>query len=177
MSKIKGKASPYGISQNFLTSTKTINQLLTKTTIDREDTVLEIGAGKGHITNALASKAKNVLTYEIDGLLAEKLKPYFDVKICHHLHREDFHPAPRVDCVMMEFIKKPHPDIPTAQRNAFTAFVQKAKQQGIGKLLTKKQISTALRLAGLPMIERSGNILYIQWLCLFRCRMQFGKQR
>lgn len=255
MSKIKGKASTYGISQNFLTSTKTINQLLTKTTIDREDTVLEIGAGKGHITNVLASKAENVLTYEIDALLAEKLKPklrenvrlvqgdflraalpetsykvfanipfsitteiirklttsehapdamwlimekgaakrfcgqpyetlsslqlkpYFDVKICHHLRREDFHPAPRVDCVMMEFIKKPHPDIPAAQRKAFAAFVQKAKQQGIGKLLTKKQISTALRLAGLPMIERSGNILYIQWLCLFRCWMQFGKQR
>ncbi len=255
MSKIKGKALPYSISQNFLTSSKTIDRLLSKTTINREDMVLEIGAGKGHITNALAEKAKSVLTYEIDGLLAEKLKPklpenvrliqgdflraelpktsykvfanipfsittdiirkltvsehapeamwlimekgaakrfcgqpyetlsslqikpYFDTRICHYLRREDFHPAPRVDCVMMEFIKRTHPDLPTAQRKAFAAFVQRAKQQGIEKLLTKKQISTALRLAGLPMIERSGNILYVQWLCLFRCWMQFGRQR
>ncbi len=254
MSKNKGQALPYSVSQNFLTSSKTINALLNKTTICKDDIVLEIGAGKGHITRALSNVAYKVLTYEIDGNLAEKLKPklpqnvrliqgdflcsalpkieykvfanipfsitteivrkltdaehgpkamwlvmekgaakrfcgqpyetlsslqikpYYETKICYHLRREDFHPAPRVDCVMVEFIKKTQPDLPYTQKKAFGVFIAKVKQQGIEKLLTKKQISTALRLAGLPMIERSSNMMYVQWLCLFRCWMQFGKK-
>ena len=246
---------PYSISQNFLTSRRTIDRMINKTSISKKDTVLEIGAGKGHITKALADTAGYVLTYEIDTVLAEKLKPklpenvrliegdflrdallkgkykvfanipfsrtteivrklteaidppeamwlimekgaakrfcglpketqsslcikpYFETKIVYHLRREDFHPAPRVDCVLVAFIRKAVPDIPAAERASFAAFTEKAKRLGIGSLLTKKQIATALRLAGLPMIERSGDILYVQWLCLFRCWKKFGKGR
>jgi hypothetical protein len=39
-------------------------------------------------------------------------------------------------------------------------------------MLTKRRISTALRLAKLPEIPESGNMLYVQWLCLFRCYSQ-----
>ncbi|MBQ2668245.1 MAG: 23S ribosomal RNA methyltransferase Erm [Clostridia bacterium] len=255
MSKNKGQALPYSISQNFLTSRRIIDRLLTHTTIQKSDTVLEIGAGKGHITKALADHAGDVLAYEIDGNLAEKIKPklpenvrliqgdflrctlpkekykvfanipfsrtteivrklteasnppdaawlimekgaakrfcgqpseninsllikpYFETRICYYLRREDFHPAPRVDCVLIEFIRKPKPDLPSTQKKAFAQFIKKAKQQGIETLLTKKQISIALRMAGLPPVERSGTILYVQWLCLFRCWMQFGKGR
>lgn len=255
MSKNNWQALPYSISQNFLTSRRTIDRLLQKTSITESDTVLEIGAGKGHITKALSDICGRVVTYEIDTQLAEKLapqlpenvrlikgdflrgalpnskykvfanipfsrtteivkkltgaanppeamwlimekgaakrfcgqpgetqsslmlKPYFDTKIIYHFRREDFHPAPRVDIVLMEFIKKPQPDLAPAQRASFAAFIEKAKRLGIYKLLTKKQISTALRLAGLPQIGPSGDILYVQWLCLFRCWQQFGKGR
>lgn len=255
MSKNQGRILPYSISQNFLTSRKTIARLLTRARITKQDIVLEIGTGKGHITRALAARAGSVITYEIDPILSEKLrgnlpenvqlmeqdflraplpkgkykvfanipfsrtteivekltgaanppkaawlimekgaakrfcgqpgetlrslqiKPFFDLKIQYHLQREDFHPAPRVDTVLLEFLRKPEPDLPLQQRAAFSTFISKVKQQGIHTLLTKKQISMALRLAGLPPIERSGTILYVQWLCLFRCWMRLGKER
>ena len=255
MSKNKGNSLPLSISQNFLTSRRTIDRMLQKTSIAENDTVLEIGAGKGHITHVLSEVCRRVIAYELDANLAEKLKPklsrnvqliagdflkctlpkesykvfanipfsrtteivrklteakepptamwlvmekgaakrfcglpketqsalclkpYFDLRIVYHLRREDFHPAPRVDCVLLEFVQKTVPDLPVSERAAFAAFVEKAKRQGLNGLLTKKQIATALRLAGLPMIERSGDILYVQWLCLFRCWKQFGKWR
>ena len=52
MSK-NNKGNPYSISQNFLTDRRIIDRLLSKTDISHNDTVLEIGAGKGHITKAL----------------------------------------------------------------------------------------------------------------------------
>ena len=41
--------------------------------------VLEIGAGKGHITKALAQKCRNVVSYEIDPALYHTLKSALDV--------------------------------------------------------------------------------------------------
>lgn len=70
----ENKGNPYGISQNFLTNRRVIDRLLSKTDISDSDTVLEIGAGKGHITKALSKRAKTVVSYEIDGNLYEKLK-------------------------------------------------------------------------------------------------------
>lgn len=254
MSKNNGKVMPFSVSQNFLTSRKTIDRLLRLTDLSEADTILEIGAGKGHITKALADTGKQVVTYEIDQKLAEKLapqlpnnvrlipndflrcplpkgtykvfanipfsrtteivrkltdaenapqsmwlimekgaakrfcgqpresrislqiKPFFDAQIVYHFRREDFHPMPRVDVVMLEFKHKLQPDLPVSQQAAFSAFFEQVHRKGLYKLLTKKQVSTALRLAGLPPIEPSGNMQYVQWLCLFRCWQQFGRK-
>ena len=242
--------SKFSISQNFLTSRKIIERLINKTNISDTDTVLEIGAGKGHITHALASRCNSVVSYEIDPklygslkpkladnvklycadfldfplpkgpykvfanipfsrtteilrkltsaqnlaegiwLVMEKgaakrfcglprenlssllLKPFFEVKIVYHFSRDDFHPAPGVDTVLIELKQKQCFDIAAHERSSFTAFVAHGQKYGLfgrNALLTKRQIATALRLADLPQIERSGDILYVQWLCLFRC--------
>ena len=105
-----------------------------------------------------------------------QIKPFFDVQIVYHFRREDFHPMPRVDIVMLEFQQKSHSDLPVSQQAAFSAFFEQVHRKGLYKLLTKKQVSTALRLAGLPPIEPSGNMQYVQWLCLFRCWQQFGRK-
>ena len=44
-------------SQNFLTKRQLIRKILNLSSITKEDTVLEIGAGKGHLTEALVKKA------------------------------------------------------------------------------------------------------------------------
>lgn len=249
---------PYSVSQNFLTSRALISRLLKMTSITKEDTVLEIGAGKGHITKALSDSCKTVISYEIDRKLYETLrpqladnvrlyhkdflscrlpsepylvfanipysrttdivrkltnarplpnaiwlvmekgaakrfcglpkdslqslliKPFFETKIIYHFKREDFHPAPRVDSVLVEWKRKELPDIHPTQKREFSAFLSHSLRYGLfgsRSLLTKKQIATALRLAGLPPIERSGNVLYVQWLCLFRCWLQYGKKK
>ena len=244
------------ISQNFLTGCKTINRLISKTTLSQSDTVLEIGSGKGHITKALSQKCRSVIAYELDPSLYAKLKPqlkdnvklyhadflkcrlpktpykvfsnipfsrtseiirklttsdnlptaiwlvmekgaakrfaglptenlnslllkpFYDSKIIWYFNREDFHPAPRVDTVLLELKLKQRFDILPEQRSAFAAFLNHSINRGIfssNALLTKKQIATALKRDSLPQIPISGDISYIQWLCLFRCWQKYSK--
>lgn len=256
MSKnIKGNSfRPFSISQNFLTSAKTINRLLRLTSITSNDYILEIGAGKGHITRALIKVCRKVDAYEIDPKLYKQLqgnlgdvkslnirhqdflkvtlphnepykvfsnipfsitssivrkltfaknppqeiwlvmekgaakrflgkphetlasisiKPFFDTKIVYYFSRQNFHPMPSVDAVLVHFKRKTNSDIPVHQQKAFIRFVEHSLHYGIERQLTKKQISTALKLAGLPNLQASREFLYVQWLCLFRCYCQF----
>lgn len=66
------------VSQNFLTSTRTIERLLAVANITRADAVWEIGAGKGHITRQLQKRCGQLTAVEIDpGLcraLGEKMR-------------------------------------------------------------------------------------------------------
>lgn len=233
----------YRISQNFLTSRRTICRLLAMTDISSTDVVLEIGTGKGHITRELAERCSRVITYEIDPLLAHSLqgtlppnvhlyqkdflraplpdmpykvfanipfnrttdilrrltqesrppecawlimekgaamrfsgagretefslllKPWWEVRIIRHLRREDFHPAPAVDCVLLELRRRTVPDLPLNERSSWHAFTHRALQQGLHGMLTPRQVSAALREAHIPM---SATMQYVQWLCLFR---------
>jgi len=246
----QGVTIPYSISQNFLTSGRAIRRLLSQTSITRQDHVLEIGAGKGHITRELAERCGRVTAYEIDQRLASTaraalsgrtnvklntgdflqarlpfqenykifanipfsltsqilrkiaaasnpaqevwlvveygaakrvlgvpresglslaVKPVYAPDILRRIDQRDFHPRPGVNCVLLHLLRKTEPDIPLSQRAAFLAFVQRACRDGLSRLLTKKQIAAALRQAELPEIAASGEILYVQWLCLFRC--------
>ena len=236
--------SEYGISQNFLTGGRIIRRLLSLTDLTVQDTVLEIGAGKGHITRALAESCGHVLTCEVDPRLASRLhgmlpdnvrlhqgdffrmplprrpykvfanipfnlttaiirrltdspnppqaawlimekgaamrfcgagresqaslalKPWWDVSIVYHLRREDFHPMPSVDCVLLEMRRKEQPDIPEKERSLWNRFIEQTSRCGLRGMLTPRQISAALRQAHIPM---SATMRYVQWLCLFRC--------
>lgn len=253
----KGNKSTYSVSQNFLTSRRVIRSLLRRTQITKADTVLEIGAGKGHITKALAEVSGKVISYEIDPVLYRRLatqlppsvclyqedflqcqlpkepyqvfanipfsrtteiirklttgkrmpkamwlvmekgaakrfcgspresvsslriKPYFETKIVYYFAKEDFHPAPSVDTVLVEWIRKSEPDLPVEEQSEFEAFLRYSFSHGVygaKALLTKRQISVALHRAGFPMIGPSGNMQYVQWLCLFRCWKRFGRR-
>lgn len=61
-------------SQNFLHSRKLVNKLIAQSNITKEDTVLEIGPGKGIITEALDRVAKEVIAVELDEKLFNNLK-------------------------------------------------------------------------------------------------------
>lgn len=69
------QSTRYGIqhSQNFLTNTNLVRQLVRDSGIGHNDTVLEIGPGKGIITRALADCAGRVLAIEKDEALAAEL--------------------------------------------------------------------------------------------------------
>ncbi len=252
MSKNNGR---YSVSQNFLTSRKTINRLISKTNISKEDCILEIGTGKAHITRQLAGISKRVITYEIDSNLHQKyagslppnvtainrdflkanlpktpykifanipfcktteiirkltqaenaadeiwlivekgaakrfcgnpnestdsllIKPFFNIEICAHLKREDFHPAPGVDTVLLHLSKKAQPDIAAHERKAYERFIRHSRKYGVcgsKAYLTKRQVSMSLKLANLPHAERSETMKYVQWLCLFRTYAKFN---
>lgn len=241
------------ISQNFLTSRKLIERIINLSNIHKQDTVIEIGTGKGHLTRTLCKKCGFLYSVEIDQRLYEQTKeklsgcqnlklihgdflkyhlptkkkykvfaniPYcittqiihkltdaanppcdiwlvvekgaarrftgksgesvqslclktgWDMEILYHFKRSDFHPMPSVDSVLLHLSRKVKPDIERREFREFQKFITHSLKYGLyGKksLLTKKQINTALKLEKLPPLNPGGEILYIQWLCLFRC--------
>ncbi len=247
----------FAVSQNFMTSKRLIERIVNLSTINKDDTVLEIGTGKGHLTSVLCKKCRYLYSIEIDKELFEKsaaklkevknlklingnflrfhlpkkeeykvfsnipyfitseiinklteapnppdeiwivlekgaakrfmgipretsksllLKPKWEMKILYHFRKEDFHPKPSVDSVLLHLSYKRKPDIDRADFGAYKKFVEHSVKYGLfGKksLLTKKQISLSLKLAQLPPLHENEETLYIQWLCLFRCYKMF----
>lgn len=246
-------------SQNFITNRKLIHRIIGFADFHASDTVIEIGTGKGHLTEELCRKAGMVCSVEIDRklytsagkrlaqfsnlkliygdflkydlpskgdyrvfanipyfittqiidkltqapnppsdiwLVMEKgaakrfigipketkksllLKVNWDMKIRYHFRREDFHPMPGVDSVLVHFAGKAMPDLNRSEYCEFQKFLDRSMKYGIcgkGGPLTKRQVSTALKQAGLPHAHEDGVTLYIQWLCLFRCYRKMGK--
>lgn len=83
------------LSQNFLTSGPIIRGLIDQSDLHGKDVVLEIGAGKGHITRELAKRCRRVIAYEIDPALCERLEETLPDNVT--LIRGDFmrHPLPK----------------------------------------------------------------------------------
>lgn len=102
------------------------------------------------------------------------LKPRFDMRILHHFRREDFHPAPAVDIAMLHLRRKETPDVSPEHWKHYERFVSGCLSRGMAKHLTKGQVAAAIKHLG-PQDSRSGTMLYVQWLCLFRC--WFAQQR
>lgn len=57
--------------QNFLKDNNILNNIVSKSEVDKDTLVIEIGVGAASLTTLLGVQAKNVLAYEID----EELKP------------------------------------------------------------------------------------------------------
>jgi len=222
-----GRNTPIFVSQNFLTAKQTIRRIVRIAGIKKSDHVVEIGAGRGHITRELSKTCMSVSAYEIDHNLSKRLctefnnsnvrvfhqdflsavlpkgaeykvfsnipfnrtsrivhkltssfsspcqawlvmekgaakrfagkphetfaslslKPFFDVDIRYYFRREDFHPMPSVDVVLVCLKRKETPDVPVSQRYFYEKFVKRYFNQ---------------------VIRTSRDISYIQWLCLFR---------
>jgi 16S rRNA (adenine1518-N6/adenine1519-N6)-dimethyltransferase len=70
------KAKKY-LGQNFLTSKKFIDDVIRTAKISSEDTIVEIGPGKGALTKPLLTEAKRVIAIEKDETLIEQLKEKF----------------------------------------------------------------------------------------------------
>jgi 16S rRNA (adenine1518-N6/adenine1519-N6)-dimethyltransferase len=76
--------------QNFIVDENIITNIVTKSEVDKDTLVIEIGPGAGSLTCGLAAAAKNVLCYEIDNslqqILQENLKKFDNVDVIY----EDF---------------------------------------------------------------------------------------
>ncbi len=74
------------LGQNFLFDKNLLRAIVRDGLVDESDTVLEIGAGAGTLTTALAETAKRVISFEIDKSLVDTL----DKVKCEHNNIE-FH--------------------------------------------------------------------------------------
>jgi 16S rRNA (adenine1518-N6/adenine1519-N6)-dimethyltransferase len=63
-----------GLGQNFLVDERVLKQILAKAEVGPEDTVLEVGAGLGTLTQALAERARRVVAVEVDPQLVPALR-------------------------------------------------------------------------------------------------------
>ncbi|HDD55239.1 MAG TPA: ribosomal RNA small subunit methyltransferase A [Chloroflexi bacterium] len=73
------------LGQNFLTDPNILDQIVRIAGVTATDTVLEIGAGLGHLTAQLARSARAVTAVELDGrfipILSERLAPYANITL------------------------------------------------------------------------------------------------
>ena len=81
---------PLSYGQNFLTSRGYIRKLIGYTDISPQDTVLEIGPGKGHITKELLPKCGRLIAVEADKKLFARLSKELEHEKKLDLHQGDF---------------------------------------------------------------------------------------
>lgn len=73
------------LGQNFVVDSSLLKKIISYASINREDVVIEIGAGLGFLTKLLSKKCRRVIAVEIDSKLAKILKEQL-----HGLHNLDF---------------------------------------------------------------------------------------
>lgn len=73
------------LGQNFLVDEKIIQKIIAEASLSADDTVIEIGAGAGFVTEKLAEISKKVIAIELDENAIEVLKqlPYENIEIIH----------------------------------------------------------------------------------------------
>jgi len=92
---------PAKLGQNFLIDKNVAQREVENSKITKDDIVLEIGPGKGVLTNLLAEKAKKVIAIEIDKKLVDNLElPDNVVLINDDAVKIDFKTLPRFNKIV-----------------------------------------------------------------------------
>lgn len=68
---------PTRLGQNFLKNDKIVEQIIKSANLSADDMILEVGPGKGILTEELAKNCKKVVAVEIDGELVSRLRKKF----------------------------------------------------------------------------------------------------
>ena len=76
--------------QNFIIDENIINNIMTKSNVDKDTLVIEVGPGAGSLTYKLADYAKKVICYEIDDTLSKVLEEVLSDKDNVEVIYEDF---------------------------------------------------------------------------------------
>lgn len=146
-------------SQNFLKNTELVRELVSKSSISKEDTVLEIGAGEGIITTELLNKAGDVVAFEIDRYLFEKLERKFQGNVSLQLKQGDFLSA--------DLLTRPYKVFSNVPFNITSAIIKKlffvSNPPDDAYLMIQKE--AALKFAGKPLDSKNSqfSVLLHPW--------------
>lgn len=77
------------LGQNFLTDRNIIGKILTSAAISADDQVLEVGPGRGALTDLLAAKVRRLVAIEFDRDLAALLRQRFADNQAVLIHEQD----------------------------------------------------------------------------------------
>lgn len=100
------------------------------------------------------------------------LKPLFELKIIHYFRKTDFKPVPGVDSVLLHIGKKAGPDLGPRDYMMYKDFVAYCFTQGkisLYRLFSKTQCKRLYKEYKISDSSTPSEILYVQWLALFRC--------
>ena len=159
-------AHEYKIFSNipFCITAKIIDKILSASTMPSEAwLVMQKGAAKRFCGLPYENKSSLIL------------KPFYDASIVYHFQNSDFHPSPKTKCVLVHFKLKEKPDIEKMYYNKYKKFITTCAKDGhydFNRVFTKNQLHSAKKAAGIQD-KQDGRILYVQWLCLFRCRLKW----
>src|SRR5882724_8536540 len=78
------------LGQHFLNDLDVVSTILAAAELSATDTALEIGAGKGVLTNGLAARVKRLVAIELDDTLAQGLKNRYKQKNSLEIVHSDF---------------------------------------------------------------------------------------
>jgi 16S rRNA A1518/A1519 N6-dimethyltransferase RsmA/KsgA/DIM1 with predicted DNA glycosylase/AP lyase activity len=114
-------------------------------------------------------------------------KPWFRIRIVRALRRTDFHPAPRVDSVLLQIEKRDPPLVHDEDAGLYKSFIRygfrvwksnlKLVFQNVFSFQQWRRLSADL---GFPMRAVPTELTFEQWLGLFAClkeRVPRGKQK
>lgn len=103
-----------------------------------------------------------------------ELKTAFDANILRTIPRDAFHPAPSVDAALL-CLRRSQGALSRREAEQFRCFLRACfrSSNGLRSVFNAKQMNMALRFAGVAPHTRMSDILYTQWLCLFRCALQY----
>jgi 23S rRNA (adenine-N6)-dimethyltransferase len=113
-------------SQNFLKDAGFVGSLIERTDLSPKDIVIEIGPGKGIITNQLANRVGKVIAVEYDFVLAKRLK--------------DQNTNPKIEVVYADFLTW---NLPKEDYKVFANIPFNMTADIVNKLLTTQNSPTA----------------------------------
>ena len=170
-------------SQNYLHSKQLVATLLSKSNICNDDIVIEIGPGKGIITNELAKKSKKVIAIEFDAFYNESLrsllyKPWFSAELIYEFKPSDFYPVPNARICFAHFQRKTSADVEDATdyRN-FLSYIFLASgntfKDKTKKLFTYEQQKRICKFLKIKLESTLTEISYDGWLYLYDVFLKF----
>ena len=156
------KKREYKVFSNipFYITTKIIKKLLLEELNSPTDMWLVMEKGS----------AKRFMGIPRESKLSLLLKTKFDIKIVHYFNREDFHPMPSVDCVLVYFKRKYKYDISKDEWNEYTSFISKSINN-LRDVFTKNQIHAVIKYLGINLNNIS-EVSYNDWIQLFRYKQK-----
>ncbi len=92
--------------QNFLKDENVLRNIVTKSEVDKDTLVLEIGIGAAYLTYYLSEQAKNVLGYEIDKSLEEIIDKQLETRDNVEIIYNDFLKSSPIDDIKKYEFKK-----------------------------------------------------------------------
>ena len=142
--------------QNFLTDANLLSAIVSDADVTPDDVVLEIGAGAGTLTAALAARARSVTAYEIDNRLAPvldcMLRDYDNVEVIY----QDFMDA---DVAYLRERFASAKVVANLPYYVTTPILMRLLEEGIGTSITVTvQKEVADRLTALPDTKDYGSI-------------------
>ncbi len=142
-------------SQNFLGDIELVNRLVNSSNININDTIYEVGAGDGIITEVLLNKAAHIVSFELDDILIDKLKVKFKNNEKLELRHEDF-----LNCTLPNRNYKVFSNIPF---NITSAIIKKLTLENntptYSYLIVQKE--AAMKFAGKPIDIKNSQLSVI----------------